>query len=176
MKKIYCDKCGEDISADIDVMFDKMYVGKVVCPKCHKENKRYISETDLLLYLGLSESFYLLVSILTKYIFSLVKTIWLLIIILLAVFVAAFFIQKLIDRIVYDKAYLKQETKYKEFDDNRDQISRSLIWQSMLFLALAITYVTGTEFSIFFLLVSIAAIAFTFIKFYLSAKKEKSIK
>ena len=86
------------------------------------------------------------------------------------------FIQKLIDRIVYDKAYLKQETKYKEFDDNRDQISRSLIWQSMLFLALAITYVTGTEFSIFFLLVSIAAIAFTFIKFYLSAKKEKSIK
>lgn len=176
MKKIYCDKCGEDISADIDVKFDKMLVGHVVCPKCHKENKRYISETDLLLYLGISESFYLIISIITKYVFNLVKPIWLLIVLLLAIFIAAFMIQKIIDRIVYEKAYMKQETKDKEFDDNKDQISRSLIWQSMLFLALAITYVTGTEFSIFFLLISIAAIVLTFIKFYLSAKKEKSIK
>ena len=68
--KVYCDKCNEEISSDIDVKFDKLQIGYFVCPKCHKENKRYISETDLLLYLGLSELFYLILSIITTIIIN----------------------------------------------------------------------------------------------------------
>ena len=172
--KIYCDKCGENISPDIDVNFDKMYVGHIICPKCHKENKRYISETDLLLYLGLSETFYLFLSIITMFIFRGYKQLYIMIPLLLVIFILAFIGQKQIDRLVYIKAYLKQDIKDKELIEDKDKISRSLIWQSMLFLALAITFVTSEEFSIFFLIVSVLAIILTFVKFYLSLRKEKS--
>ena len=174
--KILCDKCGEDISADIDVKFDKLQVGCVICPKCHKENKRYISETDLLLYLGLSELFYLLLSIITTIVINRISTIYISFGIVIVMFVIAWIVQKQIDRFVYEKAYFKQELKYTNMKEDEKTIGRSLVWQSMLFLALVITFVTTTEAKWFFLTVSILAVALTFVKFYLSLRNEKNNK
>lgn len=170
--KIYCDKCHEDISSDVDVIFDKLQVGHFICPKCHKENRRYVSETDLLLYLGLSELFYLIISIITKLLMDKFKLSYITIIGIAVILVGGFIVQKQIDRYVYEKAYFKESKKYKERKEDKDQISRSLVWQSMLFLALTITYITVEEANIFFLIVSIAANILTFIKFYLSLKNE----
>lgn len=172
--KIQCDKCGENISPDIDVKFDKLQVGYVVCPKCHKENKRYISETDLLLYLGLSELFYLILSIITTIVIDKVSTIYISIGIVVVMFAIAWIVQKQIDRFVYEKAYFKEELKYTNMKEDEKTIGRSLVWQSMLFLALVITFVTTTEAKWFFLTVSILAIVLTFVKFYLSLRNEKN--
>ena len=172
--KIYCDKCHEVISPDVDVKFDKLQVGHMVCPKCHKENKRYISETDLLLYLGISELFYLILSIITSFLFDKLRLSIASVIILFAMFVIAWIVQKQIDRLIYEKAYFKEDMKNIERVEDKDAISRSLVWQSMLYLALAITYITSTEAKWFFLVVSILAILLTFVKFYLSLKKERN--
>ena len=170
--KIYCDKCHEDVSSDVDVVFDKLQVGHFICPKCHKENRRYVSETDLLLYLGLSELFYLFISIITKIVMDKFKLSYVTAIAVIAILVIGFIVQKQIDRYVYENAYFKKDRKYKEREEDKDQISRSLVWQSMLFLALTISYITLEEVNVFFLLVSVAAIILTFVKFYLSLKNE----
>lgn len=170
--KIYCDKCHENISSDIDVIFDKLEVGRFVCPKCHKENKRYISETDLLLYLGISELFYLIISIITKILMDKYRLSYITIIGILFILVIGIIIQKQIDRYIYEKAYFKESIKYKEQQENKQQISKSLVWQSMLFLALTIAYITIEETSIFFLIINIAANILTFIKYYLSLRNE----
>ena len=170
--KIYCDKCHEDVSSDVDVVFDKLQVGHFICPKCHKENRRYVSETDLLLYLGLSELFYLFISIITKIVMDKFRLSYVTAIAIIAILVIGFIVQKQIDRYVYENAYFKKDRKYKEREEDKDQISRSLVWQSMLFLALTISYITLEEVNVFFLLVSVAAIILTFVKFYLSLKNE----
>lgn len=170
--KIYCDKCHEDVSSDVDVVFDKLQVGHFICPKCHKENRRYVSETDLLLYLGLSELFYLFISIITKIVMDKFRLSYVTAIAVIAILVIGFIVQKQIDRYVYENAYFKKDRKYKEREEDKDQISRSLVWQSMLFLALTISYITLEEVNVFFLLVSVAAIILTFVKFYLSLKNE----
>lgn len=170
--KIYCDKCHEDVSSDVDVVFDKLQVGHFICPKCHKENRRYVSETDLLLYLGLSELFYLFISIITKIVMDKFRLSYVTAIAVIAILVIGFIVQKQINRYVYENAYFKKDRKYKEREEDRDQISRSLVWQSMLFLALTISYITLEEVNVFFLLVSVAAIILTFVKFYLSLKNE----
>ena len=172
--KIYCDKCNKIISPDIDVKFDKLQVGHIVCPKCHKENKRYISETDLLLYLGLSETFYLILSIITTIIMNKIKVFYLSIILILIVFIIAWIVQKQIDRYVYVNAYFKKELMNIDMKETMDSTSKSLIWQSMLFLALVITYVTTTEGKWFFLAASILSIILTFVKFCLSLKAERA--
>ena len=170
--KIFCDKCHEDVSSDVDVVFDKLKVGHFICPKCHKENRRYVSETDLLLYLGLSELFYLFISIITKIVMDKFRLSYVTAIAVIAILVIGFIVQKQIDRYVYENAYFKKDRKYKEREEDKDQISRSLVWQSMLFLALTISYITLEEVNVFFLLVSVAAIILTFVKFYLSLKNE----
>ena len=170
--KIYCDKCHEDVSSDVDIVFDKLQVGHFICPKCHKENRRYVSETDLLLYLGLSELFYLFISIITKIVMDKFRLSYVTAIAVIAILVIGFIVQKQIDRYVYENAYFKKDRKYKEREEDKDQISRSLVWQSMLFLALTISYITLEEVNVFFLLVSVAAIILTFVKFYLSLKNE----
>lgn len=47
--KVVCSYCGKDISKAVQGQAASYQVGKLVCPHCHKQNKRYISAFDLLL-------------------------------------------------------------------------------------------------------------------------------
>ena len=46
--KVNCEFCGKNINKHIVQNITKNEIGRIQCPHCHKENKRYISEFDLL--------------------------------------------------------------------------------------------------------------------------------
>jgi hypothetical protein len=46
--KVNCEYCGKSINKLVMQNITKNEVGRIQCPHCHKENKRYISEFDLL--------------------------------------------------------------------------------------------------------------------------------
>lgn len=164
--RIKCEKCKEDISITIDNQFDKYYVGNPICPKCNKAQKRHINESDLLLYLGINEIFYLLATIFTSIIFKYLKiSVWSIILILI-VLILGFILVKNIGRYIYTK----KDFKANVANEDKDKISRSMYWQSMLYLVLVVSSITLDAANNFFLIVSILAIVFTFIKFYLSSK------
>ena len=47
--KVNCESCGKPITAQVNSLFEQFEPGRVVCPHCHHQQKRYISEADLFL-------------------------------------------------------------------------------------------------------------------------------
>ncbi|MBR4469896.1 MAG: hypothetical protein IKS54_01085 [Erysipelotrichaceae bacterium] len=171
--KIYCDKCGEDISSQCNRAIENYNVGRIVCGKCHHEQKRYISEADLLLYFGISEVMYILLSLLSVFIFKRFGISIPTIIILFALFILSYFISKEVSSSIYQKAYFKNEIRNKNFEEDEKAIQRNMSWQFMLFFAITITYITMDEGKLFFGIAMPLAALFTFIKLFLQLKYEK---
>ncbi len=171
--KIYCEKCHEDISAECNKAIENYSVGRVVCPKCHYQQKRYISEADILLFFGISEVLYIALSLLSVLIFNKMGISILSVILLIGLLVGAYFISKSISSSIYEKAFLKAEIKNKVFDEDQKAIQRNISWQFMLFFAITITYITSSEGKIFFGLAMPLAAALTFLKLFLQLKNEK---
>ena len=171
--KIYCEKCHEDISAECNKAIENYTVGRIICPKCHYEQKRYISEADILLFFGVSEVFYVFLSLLTVFLFDKLGVNAVSIIILVLCLILSYFGSKMLSSGIYEKAYFKNEIRNKVFDEDRKAIQRSISWQFMLFFAITITYITTEEGKLFFLLAMPAAVLFTFVKLYLQLKYEK---
>jgi len=172
--KIYCEHCKKDITLETDKMIDNYRVGQIVCPHCNKKQSRYISESDLLLYCGFSELFYLIMSALALYLLDFANNILKLVVIVLPLLIIGYLVQRYLIHSLYEKAYFKEEIKNKVIAENGEEIRKRMNWQNILFFALAITFVTMEENKIFFGIVCILAIILTFIKFILSLKKEKS--
>ena len=174
--KIYCDKCHEDITAECNKNIENYKVGKVICPKCHYEQKRYISEADILLFFGLSEVSYIIFSLLSVLIFSKMGVNIYSILISISLLVLSYFISKQFSSGIYEKAYFKQDLKYKTFDEDEKAIQRNLNWQFLLFFAITITFITMDEGKIFFGIAMPLAAALSFLKFYLQLQNERKAK
>ena len=172
--KIYCEHCGQDITVVTEKMIDNYKVGYVQCPHCKKMQKRYVSEADLLLYFGLSEVFYLLMSVIAMLVLNFAKTIWLMIVLILPLLVIGYFVQRYLIQAVYVNAYFKKDFKNVSFNENQEEIKRTISWQYLLFFAIAITFVTMEDMRLYFGIMSIAAVILTFIKFKLCLNREKS--
>ncbi len=171
--KIYCEKCHQDISNECNRNIENYKVGKVVCPHCHHEQKRYISEADILLFFGVSEVFYILLSLAAVYIFGRFGVSTVSILILLVLLVISFFASKAFSSSIYEKAYFKSEVKYKVFNEDAQAIQKSISWQFILFFAITITFINVNEGKIFFAVAMPLAAALTFAKLYLQLKYEK---
>lgn len=167
--KIYCDKCHEPINIPIDSQFDKFLVGQPICPSCHKQQKRYISESDLLLYMTINECFYLLLTVITSILFNFFKLSYITIIAIIVMLAFGFIGLKNVDRLIYTKANYNKDIN--NLNEDKQKIQKSMNWQSMLFFVLVISYVTLNEVNYFFLAISVLSIIFTYIKFRLSIKK-----
>ena len=172
--KIYCEHCHEDISLECNKEIENYHVGRVICPKCHHEQKRYISEADLLLYFSLSEVFYIILSFATIFVFNHLGIHIYTILILFALFVASYIISKEFSSRIYENAYFKAEWKNKVFEEDQQAIQRNLSWQFLMFFAIAITFVTLDEGKIFFGLAMPIATLLSFIKLYYQLKYEKT--
>ena len=172
--KIYCEKCNKDISTECCKNIENYKVGHVICPDCHFEQKRYISEADLLLYFGINEIIYVILSFLMMFIFDRLKVSLLAIVMLLMIIIVFFFISKNITMSIYKKAFFKEEIKNKEFVEDAKVIQRNIAWQFMLFFAIIITYITVDEGKIFFACAIPIAIILNFVKFFLQVRNEKS--
>lgn len=173
--KIYCEHCGENITVEAEKMIDNYKVGYVQCPHCKKMQKRYLSESDLLLYFGLSETFYLFMSLIAMFAMNLaIRSVWLMIAIILPLLVIGYFVQRYLIQLVYIKAYFKQDFKNVAFEENQEEIKRSISWQYLLFFAIAITFVTMEDMRLYFGIMAIVSVALTFIKHRLCLNREKS--
>ena len=176
MRKVYCEKCNEEITLYSDSRIDAYRVGRVQCPHCQKIQSRYISEADLLIYYGMSEVAYVIVTLITFCCFRFIGFSFWLFGVLLILLVFYFFVQKQISRFVYLEAPLKKEIKNTEFKEDEESIRRNLQWQFLLFFAVAITFATNTVnlyFSLFFGFLLLVSLILTFIKIRLALKKEK---
>ncbi len=171
--KIYCEKCGEDITGECNKAIENYQVGKIICPKCHYEQKRYLSEADILLFFGVSEAFYVLLSLTAVFLFEKLGISPASIIILVILLLLSFFGSKALSSGIYEKAYFKNEIRNKVFEEDQKAIQRNISWQFMLFFAITISYLTISEGRIFFLIAMPFAVIMTFIKLYLQLKHEK---
>ncbi|MBQ6335467.1 MAG: hypothetical protein IJI46_10395 [Erysipelotrichaceae bacterium] len=172
--KIYCEKCHEDITAQVNQAIENYSVGKIGCHKCQHQQKRYISEADILLFFGCSEAAYALLSYFSFFLIKYLGIGFLSISVLIALLVLAFIGSKALSSAIYEKAYLKSDIKYKVFEEDKKAIQRNISWQFMLFFAITISFLTMDDGKIFFAAAMPLAVLFTFIKLYLQLKYEKS--
>ena len=171
---IKCEKCGEDLTVSCCNRFEKNIVGKIQCPHCQKIQKRYISEADLLLYYGVSETYYVVLSYVTMKALDHFGIKWFVAIGFGALLIGSYFVFKKLAEAIYINGYGKKDSMNVTQDEDKDYIQRNLTWQSLLFYAIAITYFTGTQFSNFFLFALILANALTYLKYYLAKRREKT--
>ena len=173
--KIYCEKCKEDITLKVDSLFENYNVGRVQCEKCQKFSSRYISEADILLYYGISEVIYVIISVVTNFLLTLTGFPLYMIAVLILIVCIYFYIQKQLSRLIYVKAYFKKDFKDFDFKEDSNSINKNMKWQFMLFFAIAITYMIENTAKLFFGVMLILSVVFTFIKFYLALRNEKTI-
>ena len=161
---IYCEKCQKDISTECNKAIENYSVGKVICPHCHHEQKRYISEADLLLYFGINEVAYILLSLLMLLIFNKLVVGPVSIILIVVILIAGYFASKALSSAIYEKAFFKEDIKYKVFEEDQMAIKRNMTWQFMLFFAITITFITTNEGKTFFGIAMPVAAILTFVK------------
>ena len=149
-------------------------VGRTVCPECHMEQKRYISESDLLLYFGASEVIYIVLSLVIMFVFRMFNVGLVSIVISLALFIMYYFLSKTLAKQIYVKAFFKEEIKNKVFKEDGEAIKRSFTWQFMLFFAITISFMTLEEGKLFFGIMMPVAAILSFVKFFLQIKNEKN--
>ncbi len=172
--KIYCEKCHEDISDICNSSIENYRVGRIVCPRCGQQQKRYISEADILLFFGISEVFYILLSLVSVFVFRQFDLSIISAIILLFLLAGAYFVSKKLSSSIYEKAFFKSEIKNKTFEEDAAAIQKSISWQFMLFFAITITYITTDEGKLFFGLAMPLCAILTFIKLYFQLRYEKN--
>ena len=170
--KICCEKCHQDISPECNKAIENYTVGKVICPKCHYEQKRYISEADLLLYFGINEIAYILLSLLMIFIFNRIGINAVSIVIIFLVLIAGYFASKELSSRIYEKAYFKADIKNIVFEEDAKAVQRNISWQFMLFFAITITFITTNEGKLFFGIAMPVAALLTFVKLYFQLKFE----
>ena len=173
--KIYCEQCHEDITLGAERMISNYDVGNLICPKCNHKQKRYISESDILLSFGINEISYYLISIGIIYSFGYSKSIPLTIVIVLCLLLLAYFIQSITNRLIYTKAHFKKAYKDRKIMEDNKTIKKNMNWQFMLFIALSVMFITDTSQPNMFHLLSFACIGLTFVKYFLCLRKEKKI-
>ena len=172
--KIYCENCHEDISDLCNRNIENYRVGRIICPKCGREQKRYISEADILLFFGVSEVFYIILSLITIFVFRQFGISALSVVILLVLLTGAFFASRELSSSIYEKAFFKSEIKDKAFEEDAASIQKSIGWQFMLFFAITITYITTSEGKLFFGLAMPLCALLTLVKLYLQLRYEKT--
>ena len=168
--KVYCEKCHEDISLVCSKQIDSYLTGRPVCPNCHHEQKRYISEADILLYFGVSETFYVLLSFIMVFIYKRFGISYISIALLLILLLLSWFCSRLLTATIYQKAFFKEEVKNTVFDEDQKAVQKNIYWQFMLFFAIVITYLTIDEGKIFFGIAMPLAVVMTFVKFFLQVR------
>lgn len=172
--KICCNKCKENISLTIQERFEQFEVGRVICPKCKTKQKRYLSESDMLIYFLISALSYILLFTIIMMLFNqfdFTITTWVLMAI---VFISGLIFMKQLSLYIYDKALFKKDFKDIALEEDKDVIRKRMRWQFIMFMLLVLFTGTSGGLEIYFIgLISIFT-AVVGIKIYLSLKNEKN--
>lgn len=171
--RIYCEKCHEDITVLVNKKLDGYEVGQVTCPKCQKVQLRYISESDILLHLGISEVLYFVFSLIIIAVFGYSKSIIIAVLLILLLLAIGLILLRFLSAKMYNIGHLKKDYKNEKFVEDKATIIKSNNWQFMLFMMVSIMFNTATDGRLIFYLFSIGCIILTFTKYFLCIRKEK---
>lgn len=174
MRKIQCDRCGHEISKNVENAFEQFECGNLLCPHCKKMQKRYLSEADLLIYFGFSAIFYcfLILSIFLLFGslgFSIVS-----IVLILGLFCFGWFFMKWWARQIYVKAFFRQDIKEKVIEEDRPAVQKRMKWQFIMFMLVALMMSYQPDLFLPFLFLILAFIVIVFIKVRLAIKNERN--
>lgn len=172
--KIYCERCHNDISKDVDFALEKYEVGRIKCEKCGYIQNRYISETDLQLYAGVSELLYTILTAIAVLLYQYMgMKLWLIPLFILLL-VGAFFFVKNASRFIYQKAPGKKKTANKQFKEDAVKVKKSINTQYTIFFLLAFGALLWETYRIECLggmgIIAIASLA----KYYICTSNEKT--
>lgn len=172
--KIYCEKCKQDISKIVDTNIESYSSGRLRCPHCSKQQQRYISEADLMMYFTISCLFYIIAAYVIAEAFVIVGLSWYLIPIILLLLIGCYFIQKYISRYVYEKAPGKTKWKNIPVSEDEKSITKRMRYQQAIFTCLIILLGTGTGEIWMFAVVALIFTIVCLIKTISLIKKEKT--
>lgn len=173
--KVYCEKCHENISNDVDLGMERFEVGSIKCVKCNHLQNRYITETDLQLYAGLSELTYLILTTLGLHIIDqLHKSLWYGLIFIPFV-IGAFFAIKTFSRWIYLKAPGKTKTANRKIKENPEKISKTMKSQNTIFFLLAFASILIDKYRWEMLGGMLIITIASFAKYYVCISNEKKL-
>ena len=168
--KIYCSKCNNDISKIIDTHFEVYQVGCPVCTNCKTAQKRYISESDLLLYLLGLEILYIIITIAVGYAFDSFNIfLVILAVILLGV---VLFLQKNFSRYIYTKPPYKKAYMTTNYGEDSSKVRRGINIQFSIFILLAFVSIIYKPYRLDLLGLLAIDIIISILRYILAIRKE----
>ena len=156
--EIKCEKCNEDLLSLIDRQFMSYTVGKIVCPKCQKKQARYISESDLTLFLIASEVLYLILCSITVALYYMGNQSKWLTLLLLPLLIIYIFTLKIVARKIYLNSYNKKEYYDIDLNDDPKKVKKGINFRMLIFYCVSTTFLSiGSlqTYSILFIILSI---------------------
>ena len=173
--KVYCSKCNEDISALVDRKFLDYANDKVICPKCQKHQDRYISESDLFLYLLISETSYLLLCGITIFFFNLFNKSNFVLLLLVPFLFLNLYIMRECGRRIFVTGFPKKEFKNVVFREDAKAIKTGIKYRAIIFFTISVSLLTLTENKLYLLLYVAISVLETFVRYFKAYKKERAI-
>jgi len=173
--EIKCIKCSEDLSVYADKKIMEFYVGYITCPKCGKKQARYISESDLLCYLLLSEVSYLILCAITLLIYNLLNQSLFALLILVPLLLVNLYIQKILGRTIYTKGFGKKDFMEFEFKENPELVKKSINYRVIIFFTVSVALLTLNINNLYTLLFIGLSVAETFLRYLKSLNNERKI-
>ena len=173
---IYCEHCQKDLKSNVRLPQDRYQPGRIICPFCHKENKRYLSEYDLYLYFTVTSAIYTicLQSALALLSVGFTDHLALSIVLSLIIVIIGYLLTDYTARIIYQRAPFKNRWKNLVIKEDAKEVTRRINWQFIIFLAITAVLGAQTEFFLIYTIITLALLAINFIKTYFLFKKEKS--
>lgn len=174
--KVECRACHKDLKNDLYTAFDNYQVGPIVCSKCRSRQQRYLSEMDMMLYLGLCCLLYILAVFAAYEMLTMIlDQLILVIVIIVAVFAGIYVLTHWLCRWIYLEAPMKKEWKDFHFKEDAKLIQKRMRWQFILFMFIGYFFGTQTEYITYFYILIIAFTVVVLIKLKLLQKKERQI-
>lgn len=172
--KNYCTKCNHEISKEIEKAIENYECGHIICPHCKTKQKRYLSESDILIYFGITSTFYCLMISILLFIYDLLGISTYSILIACVLFILAYFFLKQVTRFIYEKAPFKQDIKNIEIKEDREAVTKRMRWQFIAFMIVALMMSGEPKLTNEYCFLLIAFIIIIIIKLYLSIKNERN--
>ena len=172
--KINCEHCDKDLRVSVSKSLEQFEVGKVICPHCNKENKRYLSESDMLLYFTCMIVIYCTALILTfnlmNYVGWQISTI-----IIIATLFIAYYLSKVVVEKIYIEGIFKKDYKNYVFNEDVQATKKGLKRQYILFILVALMLGTQPQLLTYAIILLGAFFVLMVIKCYLCIKNERVI-
>ena len=171
--QIKCEKCGNNLSIYVDKKMMQFYIGKITCPKCMKQQSRYISESDLFLYLLLSEVSYLILCAITLLIYNLLNKSLYALFVLVPLLLVNLYLIKIIGRNIYTYAYGKSDFKDHVFCEDSKLVKKSINYRVVIFFTVSVSLLTLNVDNLYTLLFIGLSVIETLFRYLKSLNEEK---